>query len=178
MFRQEKLQEAHQFQLFKANQRLLLDWSAKQSSEMAEKSLPKSKAEAELLIVEHQDRKVSGLLRTCPLGTHTSESGNGPSQGEPDSTFFFLDIVLVQTEMDTRTARMDSVCQFGKGLIRSGHSSKVEIQEALSRMEKAKSAVEEAWLTRSSALDQAQAQQVSVQSSPENKYQFFRFFSS
>lgn len=59
LFRKERLQEAHQFQRFKANQHLLLDWSVKQSSEMAEKGLPKTKAEAEQLIVEHQHRKVS-----------------------------------------------------------------------------------------------------------------------
>lgn len=53
------LQEAHQLQLFKANQRLLLDWGVKQSTEMAEKGLPKTRAEAERLIVEHQDWKVS-----------------------------------------------------------------------------------------------------------------------
>uniref|UniRef100_A0A4W6DIZ9 Spectrin beta, non-erythrocytic 5 n=1 Tax=Lates calcarifer TaxID=8187 RepID=A0A4W6DIZ9_LATCA len=55
--RKEKLQEAHQLQLFKANQRLLLEWSVKQSSEMAEKGLPKTRAEADRLIMEHQDWK-------------------------------------------------------------------------------------------------------------------------
>ncbi|XP_034530593.1 spectrin beta chain, non-erythrocytic 1 [Notolabrus celidotus] len=55
--RKEKLQEAHQLQLFKANQRLLLEWSVKQSGEMAEKGLPKTRAEADRLIVEHQDWK-------------------------------------------------------------------------------------------------------------------------
>ncbi|CAB1331140.1 unnamed protein product [Coregonus sp. 'balchen'] len=55
--RKERLQEAHQLQLFKANQRLLLDWTLKQSSEMGEKGLPKSKNEAERFIVEHQDWK-------------------------------------------------------------------------------------------------------------------------
>ncbi|KAK2826814.1 hypothetical protein Q5P01_021028 [Channa striata] len=55
--RKEKLQEAHELQLFKANQRLLLEWSIKQSSEMAEKGLPKTRAEADHLIVEHQDWK-------------------------------------------------------------------------------------------------------------------------
>ncbi|XP_060938197.1 spectrin beta chain, non-erythrocytic 2 [Limanda limanda] len=53
----DKLQEAHQLQLFKANQRLLLEWSLKQSKEMAEKGLPKTRAEADRLIVEHQDWK-------------------------------------------------------------------------------------------------------------------------
>lgn len=65
----EKLQEAHQLQLFKANQRLLLEWSVKQSSEMAEKCLPKTRAEAERLIVEHQDWKVSRLCRTSTTKT-------------------------------------------------------------------------------------------------------------
>ncbi|XP_029317025.1 LOW QUALITY PROTEIN: spectrin beta chain, non-erythrocytic 5 [Cottoperca gobio] len=55
--RKEKLQEALHLQLFKANQRLLLEWSVKQSSEMAEKGLPKTRAEADRLIVEHQDWK-------------------------------------------------------------------------------------------------------------------------
>ncbi|KAF7648029.1 hypothetical protein LDENG_00163000 [Lucifuga dentata] len=55
--RKEKLQEAHQLQLFKANQRLLLEWSVKQSSDMEEKSLPKTRAEADRLLVEHQDWK-------------------------------------------------------------------------------------------------------------------------
>lgn len=67
LFRREKLQEAHQLQLFKANQRLLLEWSVKQSSEMAEKGLPKTRAEAERLIVEHQDWKVSRLHRTSSV---------------------------------------------------------------------------------------------------------------
>ncbi|XP_034432002.1 spectrin beta chain, non-erythrocytic 1 [Hippoglossus hippoglossus] len=53
----DKLQEAHQLQLFKANQRLLLEWSIKQSKEMAEKGLPKTRAEADRLIVEHRDWK-------------------------------------------------------------------------------------------------------------------------
>lgn len=58
LFRKEKLQEAHQLQLFKANQRLLLEWSIKQSSEMEERGLPKNRAEAEKLLVEHRDWKV------------------------------------------------------------------------------------------------------------------------
>ncbi|KAL0969732.1 hypothetical protein UPYG_G00231540 [Umbra pygmaea] len=57
ILRKERLEEAHQLQLFKANQRLLLDWTLKQSAEMGEKGLPKTKAEAEKLIVEHQDWK-------------------------------------------------------------------------------------------------------------------------
>ncbi|KAG7328102.1 hypothetical protein KOW79_008046 [Hemibagrus wyckioides] len=55
--RKEDLQESHQLQLFKANQRLLLDWTLKQTAKMGKKGLPKSKAEAESLKVEHQDWK-------------------------------------------------------------------------------------------------------------------------
>lgn len=58
LFRKERLQESHQLQLFKANQRLLLDWNLKQSNEMAKKGLPKSKTEAESFILEHQNWKV------------------------------------------------------------------------------------------------------------------------
>lgn len=64
--------------------------------------------------------------------------------------------------MDTRTERMDSVCESGRGLIRSGHSSTAEIQEALIQMEKAKSGLEEAWLDRSSILSQARTLQVTL----------------
>lgn len=59
--RKERLQEAHQLQLFKANQRLLLDWTLKQTDEIVKKGLPKNKTEAESFIVEHQDWKVVTL---------------------------------------------------------------------------------------------------------------------
>lgn len=59
LFRKERLQEVHQLMLFKANQRLLLEWSIKQSNDMKEKTLPKSRTEVERLILEHQDWKVS-----------------------------------------------------------------------------------------------------------------------
>ncbi|KAG5855882.1 hypothetical protein ANANG_G00001630 [Anguilla anguilla] len=55
--RKEKLQAAHQLQLFKADQRPLLDWVLQQSSQMEQRGLPKSKSEAETFISEHQDRK-------------------------------------------------------------------------------------------------------------------------
>ncbi|XP_072545910.1 spectrin beta chain, non-erythrocytic 5 [Salminus brasiliensis] len=55
--RKERLQESHQLWLFKANQRLLLDWTLKQTAEIGKKGLPKSKTEAESFIVEHQDWK-------------------------------------------------------------------------------------------------------------------------
>ncbi|KAM8834261.1 LOW QUALITY PROTEIN: spectrin beta chain, non-erythrocytic 5 [Synchiropus picturatus] len=55
--RKEKLQDSHQLQLFKANQRLLLDWSLRHFSEMADKGLPRSRAESERLLVEHQEWK-------------------------------------------------------------------------------------------------------------------------
>uniref|UniRef100_A0A3B4ZEI6 Spectrin, beta, non-erythrocytic 5 n=1 Tax=Stegastes partitus TaxID=144197 RepID=A0A3B4ZEI6_9TELE len=119
--RKEKLQEAHQLQLFKANQRLLLEWSLKQSSEMAEKGLPKTRAEAERLIVEHQDWK---------------------------------------TEIDARAERIDSVQDFGQGLIRSSHDSKAEIQKALKQLEDAKAGLDQAWLNRNTTLEQARTLQV------------------
>ncbi|KAM9354795.1 spectrin beta chain, non-erythrocytic 5 [Pholidichthys leucotaenia] len=119
--RKETLQEAHQLQLFKANQRLLLEWSVKQSSEMAEKGLPKNRAEAHQLIVEHQDWK---------------------------------------TEIDARAERMDSVRNYGLGLIRSGHSSKAEIQKALNQLQEAKAGLDRAWLNRNTTLEQAHAFQV------------------
>ncbi|XP_026156546.1 spectrin beta chain, non-erythrocytic 5 isoform X2 [Mastacembelus armatus] len=119
--RKEKLQEAHQLQLFKANQRLLLDWSMKQSSEMADKGLPKTRAEAERLIEEHRDRK---------------------------------------TEFDARAERIDSVQDFGLSLIRSGYSSKAEIQKALNQLEEAKSGLDRAWLDRHRTLEQAHTLQV------------------
>ncbi|KAM9341571.1 spectrin beta chain, non-erythrocytic 5 [Symphorus nematophorus] len=119
--RKEKLQEAHQLQLFKANQRLLLEWSVKQSSEMAEKGHPKTRAEADRLIVEHQDWK---------------------------------------TEIDARAERIDSVRDFGQGLIRSGHSSKAEIQKALNQLGEAKSGLDRAWLNRNTTLEQARTMQI------------------
>ncbi|XP_068195162.1 spectrin beta chain, non-erythrocytic 5 isoform X2 [Antennarius striatus] len=119
--RKEKLQEAHQMQLFKANQRLLLEWSLKQSSEMTEKGLPKTRDEADRLIVEHQDWK---------------------------------------TEIDARAERIDSVRDFGLGLIRSGHRSNVEIHKALSQLEEAKTGLDLAWKNRSTTLEQARTLQV------------------
>ncbi|XP_051503089.1 spectrin alpha chain, non-erythrocytic 1-like [Myxocyprinus asiaticus] len=41
----------------KANQRLLLDWTWKQTDEMVKKGLPKNKTEAESFILGHQDWK-------------------------------------------------------------------------------------------------------------------------
>uniref|UniRef100_I3J096 Spectrin, beta, non-erythrocytic 5 n=1 Tax=Oreochromis niloticus TaxID=8128 RepID=I3J096_ORENI len=119
--RKEKLQEAHQLQLFKANQRLLLEWSLKQSSEMAEKGLPKTRTEADRLIVEHQDWR---------------------------------------TEIDARAERINSVKDFGLGLIRSGHSSKSEIQKALNQLEEAKAGLDRAWLNRNITLEQARTLQI------------------
>lgn len=55
------MHDAHELQLFKANQRLLLDVTLKNSSEMVQKGLPKSKEEAEHMIAEHQDWKVKTL---------------------------------------------------------------------------------------------------------------------
>ncbi|KAM6973270.1 spectrin beta chain, non-erythrocytic 5 [Aplochiton taeniatus] len=119
--RKERLQEAHQLQLFKANQRLLLDWSLKQTAEMEEKGLPKSKAEADRLIVEHEDWK---------------------------------------TEIDARGERIDSVRDFGLGLVRSGHSSSAEIKTSLSKLEEAKTGLSQAWQNRKKTLDQALGLQI------------------
>ncbi|XP_040917192.1 spectrin beta chain, non-erythrocytic 2 [Toxotes jaculatrix] len=119
--RKEKLQEAHQLQLFKANQHLLLEWSVKQSSEMAEKGLPKTRAEADRLIMEHRDWK---------------------------------------TEINARAERIDSVRDFGLGLLRSGHSSKAEIQKALNQLEEAKAGLDRAWMNRNMVLEQARTLQV------------------
>ncbi|XP_068608001.1 spectrin beta chain, non-erythrocytic 5 [Brachionichthys hirsutus] len=121
--RKEKLQEAHQMQLFKANQRLLLEWSLKQSSEMTEKGLPKTREEADRLIVEHQDWKA---------------------------------------EIDARAERIDSVRDFGLGLIRSGHGSKAQIQKALGQLEEAKTGLDLAWMNRNMMLEQARTLQVFV----------------
>ncbi|XP_024910886.1 spectrin beta chain, non-erythrocytic 5 isoform X2 [Cynoglossus semilaevis] len=119
--RKERLQEVHQLMLFKANQRLLLEWSIKQSNDMKEKTLPKSRTEVERLILEHQDWK---------------------------------------TEINARTERIDSVRDFGLGLIRSNHSSKAEIQKCLQQLEEAKEGLERAWLNRSKALEQSRTLQV------------------
>ncbi|XP_022067652.2 spectrin beta chain, non-erythrocytic 5 isoform X2 [Acanthochromis polyacanthus] len=123
--RKEKLQEAHQLQLFKANQRLLLEWSLKQSSDMSEKGLPKTRTEAERLIVEHQDWK---------------------------------------TEIDARAERIDSVQDFGLGLIRSGHGSQAEIQKALKQLEEAKAGLDRTWLNRNTTLEQARTLQMFLSS--------------
>ena len=58
VFRKERLHGALDLQQFKANQRLLLELSVKQRREMKEKGLPKSRSEADKLLVEHQDWKV------------------------------------------------------------------------------------------------------------------------
>ncbi|KAI1895008.1 hypothetical protein AGOR_G00101700 [Albula goreensis] len=55
--RKERLQAAHQLQRFKADQRPLLDWVLKHSTEMEQSGLPKNKSEAESLLTQHQDRK-------------------------------------------------------------------------------------------------------------------------
>ncbi|XP_054861726.1 spectrin beta chain, non-erythrocytic 5 isoform X3 [Amphiprion ocellaris] len=123
--RKEKLQEAHQLQLFKANQRLLLEWSLKQSSDMSEKGVPKTRTEAERLIVEHQDWK---------------------------------------TEIDARAERIDSVQDFGLGLIRSGHGSKTEIQKALKQLEEVKAGLDRTWMNRNTTLEQARTLQMFLSS--------------
>lgn len=142
LFRKEKLQEAHQLQLFRANQRLLLEWSLKQSSEMEERGLPKNRAEAEKLLVEHHDWKVL----PCYLAIH------------PET--LHLARLLLQTELDARTERMGSIQDFGLGLIRSGHRSASVIQKSLTQLEEAKARLDRAWQKRLTTLEQARTLQV------------------
>ncbi|KAL2098982.1 hypothetical protein ACEWY4_005462 [Coilia grayii] len=84
--RKERLHDAHELQLFKANQRLLLDVTLKNSSEMAQKGLPKSKAEAESMIAEHQDWKPEIDARADRIdsvrsfGQRLVKSGHGSAQ--------------------------------------------------------------------------------------------------
>lgn len=68
--------------------------------------------------------------------------------------------MFLQTEIDARAERTDSVRDFGLGLIRSAHSSKAEIQKALNQLEEAKSSLDRAWMTRSTTLEQARTLQV------------------
>lgn len=68
----------------------------------------------------------------------------------------------MQTEIDARAERIDSVRDFGLGLIRSDHSSKVEIQKALNQLEEAKSGLDRAWLNRNTTLEQARTLQVMI----------------
>lgn len=68
----------------------------------------------------------------------------------------------MQTEIDARAERIDSVRDFGLGLIRSGHTSKSKIQKSLSQLEEAKSGLDRAWLNRNTALEQARTLQVMI----------------
>ncbi|KAK0154565.1 hypothetical protein N1851_003327 [Merluccius polli] len=70
--RKERLQEAHQLQLFRANQHLLLGWSVRRSKELQEKLLPNSRAEALELLQEHQDWKVCRKPQTTTTQTTTN----------------------------------------------------------------------------------------------------------
>lgn len=71
-------------------------------------------------------------------------------------------LLFVQTEIDARAERIDSVRDFGLGLIRSGHTSKSEIQKSLSQLEEAKSGLDRAWLNRNTTLEQARTLQVMI----------------
>lgn len=71
-------------------------------------------------------------------------------------------LLFVQTEIDARAERIDSVRDFGLGLIRSQHSSKSEIQKSLSQLEEAKSGLDRAWLNRNTTLEQARTLQVMI----------------
>lgn len=59
---------------------------------------------------------------------------------------------------------MDSVRNFGLGLIRSGHGSNAEIQKALNQLEEAKATLNQAWLHRNMTLEQACLLQVTIRS--------------
>nr|XP_055027307.1 spectrin beta chain, non-erythrocytic 5 [Misgurnus anguillicaudatus] len=83
--RKERLQESHQLQLFKANQRLLLDWTLKQNDEMVKKGLPKNKTEAESFIVEHQDWKAEIDARGERIDSVKSFGQNLVKSGHGDS---------------------------------------------------------------------------------------------
>ncbi|XP_063040192.1 spectrin beta chain, non-erythrocytic 5 [Engraulis encrasicolus] len=119
--RKERLHDAHELQLFKANYRLLLDVTLKNTSEMDQKGLPKTKAEAESMISEHNDWK---------------------------------------TEIDARADRIDSVRSFGQRLVKAGHGSSEEINEALDTLEKAKRGLTNVWTDRRCLLEQALQLQV------------------
>ncbi|XP_052001180.1 spectrin beta chain, non-erythrocytic 5 [Xyrauchen texanus] len=83
--RKERLQESHQLQLFKANQRLHLDWTLKQSDEIDKKGLPKNKTEAESFILEHQDWKAEIDARTERVDSVKSFGQNLVKSGHSDS---------------------------------------------------------------------------------------------
>uniref|UniRef100_A0A3B4AJ25 Spectrin, beta, non-erythrocytic 5 n=1 Tax=Periophthalmus magnuspinnatus TaxID=409849 RepID=A0A3B4AJ25_9GOBI len=121
----ERLQEAHQLQLFKANQRLLLDWCKKCSRDMEQRGAPESPEEAEQFLTEHTDWR---------------------------------------EEIDARSERIDSVKDFGLGMIRSGHEFKSEIQRALDQLDHAKSDLEQAWTKRGLVLEQARTLQMFLSS--------------
>ncbi|KAJ0009205.1 hypothetical protein NQD34_016620 [Periophthalmus magnuspinnatus] len=123
--RKERLQEAHQLQLFKANQRLLLDWCKKCSRDMEQRGAPESPEEAEQFLTEHTDWR---------------------------------------EEIDARSERIDSVKDFGLGMIRSGHEFKSEIQRALDQLDHAKSDLEQAWTKRGLVLEQARTLQMFLSS--------------
>uniref|UniRef100_A0A672QKD3 Spectrin, beta, non-erythrocytic 5 n=1 Tax=Sinocyclocheilus grahami TaxID=75366 RepID=A0A672QKD3_SINGR len=83
--RKERLQESHQLQLFKANQRLLLDWTLKQSAEIVKKGLPKNKTEAESFILEHQNWKAEIDARSERIDSVKSFGQNLVKSGHSDS---------------------------------------------------------------------------------------------
>ncbi|XP_068070705.2 spectrin beta chain, non-erythrocytic 5 isoform X1 [Danio rerio] len=83
--RKERLQESHQLQLFKANQRLLLDWTLKQSDEMVKKGLPKNKTEAESFILEHHDWKAEIDARGDRIDSVKSFGQNLVKSGHSDA---------------------------------------------------------------------------------------------
>ncbi len=68
----------------------------------------------------------------------------------------------MQTEIDAQAERMDTARDFGLALIRSGHSSKAEIQKSLNQLEETVSKLNQAWLNRNTTLEQARTLQVII----------------
>ncbi|XP_073682671.1 spectrin beta chain, non-erythrocytic 5 [Garra rufa] len=83
--RKDRLQESHKLQMFKANQRLLLDLTLKQSDEMVKKGLPKNKKEAESFILEHQNWKAEIDARGERIASVKSSGEGLVKSGHSDS---------------------------------------------------------------------------------------------
>ncbi|XP_050989413.1 spectrin beta chain, non-erythrocytic 5 isoform X1 [Labeo rohita] len=83
--RKVRLQESHGLQMFKANQRLLLDLTLKQSDEMVKKGLPKNKKEAESFILEHKNWKAEIDARAERINSVKSSGENLVKSGHSDS---------------------------------------------------------------------------------------------
>ncbi|KAJ8333342.1 hypothetical protein SKAU_G00422380 [Synaphobranchus kaupii] len=105
--RKEKLQAAHQLQLFKTDQRPLLDWLLQHSSQMEQSGLPKSKSEAESFISEHQDRKVEIDARGERFDSVRSFGRSLMKAGHSDTP----EIQKALTHMDEAKTGLDQIWQ-------------------------------------------------------------------